>query len=388
MWQHGLSEVEVRGDEHVREAMESGYGVLITPNHPSHADAFALQEAADRLGTPMYFMTAWQVFAMTHRLGRHVLRRHGCFSINREGHDIRAFRQAVEVLERRDHPLVIFPEGEVFHLNDRTMPFRRGAATAALRAARRGGRPVACVPCGIKFEYVTDPTPRLLAVMTRLERRMSWTPRPDLPLARRLRRFMERMLSVKEVERFGETRAGSAWERQEELLDAVLSPLELRHGLAGTKGTLPERVKQVRRVVISRSESTTDKELRARLREDMDSLFLVMQVFSYPADYLCGTPSIERIAETLDKLEEDVLGVPSAGKRGVRRAIVAFGEPVRVGAFDSAPDAARRLTGELRNRVQDLIEEIGRSQGGRSRPGAEAPARPADEPALSMPLAG
>ena len=39
------------------------------------------------------------VFAMTHRRGRHVLRRHGCFSINREGHDVRAFRQAVEVLE-------------------------------------------------------------------------------------------------------------------------------------------------------------------------------------------------------------------------------------------------------------------------------------------------
>src|SRR5688572_17670005 len=102
MWQHGLSEVEVRGAEHVREAMDEGHGVLITPNYPSHADAFALQDAADRLGTPMYFMTAWQVFAMTHRLGRHVLRRHGCFSINREGHDVRAFRQAVEVLERRE----------------------------------------------------------------------------------------------------------------------------------------------------------------------------------------------------------------------------------------------------------------------------------------------
>jgi 1-acyl-sn-glycerol-3-phosphate acyltransferase len=368
--------------------MEDGHGVLITPNHPSHADAFALQEAADRLGTPMYFMTAWQVFAMTHRLGRHVLRRHGCFSINREGHDLRAFRQAVEVLERRDHPLVIFPEGEVFHLNDRTMPFRRGAATAALRAVRRGGRPVACVPCGIKFEYVTDPTPRLLEIMARLERRMSWTPRPDLPLARRLRRFMERMLSIKEVERFGETRIGSARERQEQLLDAVLSPLELRHGLAGIKGTLPERVKQVRRVVISRSEGTTDQEVRDRLREDMDSLFLVMQVFSYPADYLCGSPSIERIAETLDKLEEDVLGVPNAGKRGVRRATVAFGEPVRVGAFDAVPGAARWLTDELQDRVQGLIDEIGRSGDSRSRSAAEASVRSSDESAVPMPLAG
>src|SRR5690606_3272710 len=110
-------------------------GVLITPNHSSHADPFALLETADQFGAPFYFMTAWQVFGMTHSIGRRILQQHGCFSINREGHDVRAVRCAVDVLATQRQPLVIFPEGEVFHLNDRLMPFRRGAATAALLAA-------------------------------------------------------------------------------------------------------------------------------------------------------------------------------------------------------------------------------------------------------------
>ena len=92
----------------------------------------------------------------------------------------------------------------------------------------------------------------------------------------------------------------------------------------------------------------------------MDALFRVMQFFSYPADYLDGSPSVERIAETLDKLEEDILGVRTAGRRGVRRAVVSFGEPVRVGAFDAGRGAARAVTGELRARVQGLLDDVSR----------------------------
>jgi len=39
----------------------------------------------------------------------------------------------------------------------------------------------------------------------------------------------------------------------------------------------------------------------------MDDLFFVIQLYSYPGDYVAERPVIERIAETLDKFEEDVL---------------------------------------------------------------------------------
>jgi 1-acyl-sn-glycerol-3-phosphate acyltransferase len=357
MRHHGLSEVEVRGLEHVQEAMADGFGVLITPNHPSHADPFVLVEASERLGTPFYFMTAWQVFAMTHRLGRRVLRQHGAFSINREGHDLPAFRAAVGILQSQPHPLVVFPEGEVFHLNDRVMPFRRGAATMALRAAHRSGRPVAVIPCGMKFQFVDDPTPSLLAVIDRIERRLGGTPSSHLPIPRRLQRIASQVLSKIELERFGQVRSGPLRTRQAELLNRLLSRLEERHGCFPI-GTVPERVKQVRRRVIAALEASTEKTASLRLQADLDEVFLVMQLFSYPSDYLLGRPSVERLAETLDKMEEDLLGVPTARRRGVRRAIVSFGEPIVVSPFAAGPGAARPLTDLLQNRVQTLVDEI------------------------------
>jgi 1-acyl-sn-glycerol-3-phosphate acyltransferase len=108
-----LRAIEVRGLEHLQRADAQGQGVLITPNHVHYADVFVLAEAADRLGRPYYFMSAWQVLGMASPLRRWILRQHGCFSVDRDGTDLRAFRQAVEILETRSYPLVIFPEGEM-----------------------------------------------------------------------------------------------------------------------------------------------------------------------------------------------------------------------------------------------------------------------------------
>ena len=52
-----------------------------------------------------------------------------------EGTDLAALRQARQVLETEPYPLVIFPEGEVYHLNQRTTPFRDGPAAIAQMAA-------------------------------------------------------------------------------------------------------------------------------------------------------------------------------------------------------------------------------------------------------------
>ena len=59
-------------------------------------------------------------------------------------------------------------------------------------------------------------------------------------------------------------------------------------------------------------------------------MFLVVQLYSYPGDYVAESPTIERVAETLDKFEEDVLNRFSATVRGSRRSRVAFGEPILV----------------------------------------------------------
>lgn len=479
----------MRGAEVVRAAVDGGRGVLITPNHPGHADAYAMFEAADAAGRPFYFMSAWQVFAMQGAIGRWLLTRHGCFSVDREGADKEAFRTAVEVVRERREPLVVFPEGEVYHQNDRVTPFRDGAAAIALSAARKAARPIVAIPCAIKYAYLEDPTPALVELMGRLEAKVLWRPRPDLPLAQRVYRFAEGLLALKEIEYLGETLQGTIAARRLVLADHILRGIEERYGVrgkgersdgasvqrgsanAGRDGVgrsedavrqthdlstsagamLPVRVKEARAACLKRlaemeegrgggegSESaptpapppqsrgrgsedavrqahgleTSVQRLggdaerggsgetsdRAQVAADLDDLFLVVQAFSYPGDYVDERPSVERLAETLDKFEEDVLGAATATVRAPRRAVVQFGDAVEVGGgeggsardqsrphpdppppFDSAHDRPSRgrehsgegdggerkkmtageLTAILEGRVQELLDGIG-----------------------------
>ena len=85
-------------------------------------------------------------------------------------------------------------------------------------------------------------------------------------------------------------------------------------------------------------------------------MFLVVQAFSYPGDYVAQRPSVERMAETLDKFEEDVLGVETATIRGARTATVTFGEPIAVEASRGKKGAASVLTRTLEERVQGLLD--------------------------------
>ena len=88
------------------------------------------------------------------------------------------------------------------------------------------------------------------------------------------------------------------------------------------------------------------------LEEDLDDLFLVVQAFSYPGDYVAESPSIERMAETLDKFEEDLLGHSTATIRGTRRATLTFGQPIAA----ERPQSPAKLTATLETQVQALLD--------------------------------
>jgi hypothetical protein len=83
-----------------------------------------------------------------------------------------------------------------------------------------------------------------------------------------------------------------------------------------------------------------------------------VQLFSYPGDYVSRNPSVERIAETLDKFEEDVLQAAQPSVRGRRNVCVRFGEPLPVERTPGRRDAAAALTDTLEERVQQLLDGI------------------------------
>ncbi len=349
-----IMDIEIRGLEHLTQTLATGAGVLITPNHSSHTDPAVLLEATQ---LPLYFMAAWQVFAKANILRQQVFRRHGCFSVDREGADMRAFRQAVEILQQKPEPLVIFAEGEVYHVNDTVTPFQDGPAAMAITAQKRADRDVMCVPCAMKFQYVSDPTPELSELMSRLESQILWRPRPDLPLPERIYRFAEGILGVKEVEYMGHSQTGTLPERVKSLAVFVLGRIEERYHVEPETDLVTGRVKLCRREIIKQLDEAEGETLD-QMRMDLDDLFMVVQLCSYPGDYVDAKPTIERLAETLDKFEEDILHAPTATIRGSRKATVAFGEPIPAKLASGKKQSIAALTEKLEQGVQCLLDRI------------------------------
>src|SRR6185312_9191313 len=132
--EHKVVELDIAGLEQVAPLLNRGDGVLLTPNHPDHADCFVMFELSRRLGTLFYYMAAYQIFQGKNRW---ILPRIGVFPVDREGADLTAFKTGVNILAKAENPLVIFPEGEIYRLAERLTPIREGAAAVAAAAARK-----------------------------------------------------------------------------------------------------------------------------------------------------------------------------------------------------------------------------------------------------------
>ena len=80
--------VEVRGLEHLREAVDRDQGVVIASNHAHHSDPFVMLCAADVLGRPFYYMVGLAVVPTARPFERWVIRGTAAFSVDREGTDL------------------------------------------------------------------------------------------------------------------------------------------------------------------------------------------------------------------------------------------------------------------------------------------------------------
>ena len=123
--------------------------------------------------------------------------------------------------------------------------------------------------------------------------------------------------------------------------------------------TVPLRVKALRRHLLAvRADETGGRRRRGSRRGPrLDDVQLVLQLYSYPGDYLSEKPTIERMAETVEKFEEDIYG--AARPKGRRRARCALGEPIDLKAMTptAARTAAHDVTVQLEAAIQGLMAQ-------------------------------
>ncbi len=119
---------------------------------------------------------------------------------------------------------------------------------------------------------------------------------------------------------------------------------------------MPLRVKALRRRLLDVwADETVDAKTRQHARDALDDVQLVLQLYSYQGDYITEKPSIERMAETILKFEQDINGF--GRPVGKRRARVLLGEPLDISQVSSS-GRTRPVVADLTDRLEQAIRDL------------------------------
>ena len=324
--------IDDEGFETVRQLVEAGHAVLLAPNHSDHSDPHVLMEVTGRHAMRPLFMAARELFEVN-PVVTWALQSCGVFSVDRDGPDLAAIKTAMTLLQNGGQPLVMFPEGEIYHHHRRLDPLNEGVASILLKVASRlpEGKQAFLVPVALRFFHDPEVKATFCERLSRLEDRIGWIPKPSMPIIDRIRRLGNGVLALKETEYLGEAGTGTLYERLERMCENLLELVEARYPRDAKAETPPERVRALRYRIRRRlldDEKPPSIEERGLLLDDLDRVFTALQAHSYMGDYLLENPSLDRQAETILKLEEDLLGFPTYPV--FRSARVVAGEPFRV----------------------------------------------------------
>lgn len=354
----------VAGGEEILRKYRNGDSLLVAPNHSDHCDPHSLLHLSRRFKIPIHFMAAREIFEKIGGLQGAILQRVGVFSIDREGTDLKSIKAAMRILYEGRFPLVMFPEGEIYHLNEKLTPLNEGAAILALRTAKKvnkekQGKGAFIIPTAMKYSHIDDISSTFPERLERLEQHILWAPQNHLSIVNRIYKFGEAALSLKEKEFLDRTLEGPLVERLSRFREILISNEEERYFSKISDGNHPARVRRLRgkiRSILLDGEKPEEKVIK-QCYSSLDRLYIAIQLYSYPGQYLREKPSMDRIAETIHKFEEDVFQencIP--GKRSVE---ITFCEPIDLFDYlDSLKKDAKRTTARVTQRIEKAITEV------------------------------
>jgi 1-acyl-sn-glycerol-3-phosphate acyltransferase len=328
----GIESVECRGVEKLRASSNAGYGIVLAANHSRPYDPMAMNEMCRQAGVLPYFMASWHLF-MQSRWQRFMIRRLGCFSLYREGFDRASLNMAIELLEQESRPLIVFPEGYVSRHNEVLNPLNDGVAfiarsAAKKRASRTPASQVVVHPVGLRYLCVGDVYQYVEPVLTEIETRLSWRSQKHRSIKARIAKVGLALLATKEIEIIGQVQTGTIGERLKGLINALLEPLEREYLKTTIERHTAGRVIKLRAAILP---DMVQRELpaaeRARRWSQLADVYLAQQVSCYPPDYLNGTPTPERMLETVERYEEDLT---DAVRPHPHRVVITVGDAIIV----------------------------------------------------------
>ncbi len=336
----GVHECHFQGLEHLRDSLDKKAGVLLAANHVRWSDPLVVGTLGKQIKQYLYYVVSYHLFKQKRLIGWWI-NRIGGYSILREGADREAIRATSALLAEAERPVVLFPEGTWFRQNDRVGPLQDGLGLIVRQAAKQTDRPIVVHPVGIKYWLLGDPLPELLRRVEALERGLGWRPKRDLDLPQRITQVGHALLTVKEIERFGQAQQGALDERIQRLAAVLIADMEKFYLGREYEGWNLERVRRLRLWLVRRlGEVRDDPEASGATREALDVLLFCENLSAQSHEYLMERPSLERMAETVQRIEETMTDREEKPIAPLGAA-VAVGPAIDVRAFPAAKRAVR-----------------------------------------------
>jgi 1-acyl-sn-glycerol-3-phosphate acyltransferase len=363
---HQLKEINVDGLTGFQKiAKEKNARFIILPNHPTHSDPQVINEVCRRMEKKPSFMAAYDVFARN-KFASWFMQRIGAFSVDREGSDRKAMKCAAQILEEGQYPLVIFPEGNVYFCNDRVTPFAEGAAYIGLRTQHKLGEnaPVYAVPISLKYTFVENVRENVIFNLDEIAKKFSTSLSSEKPIIEEVTRIS--ILTLSEfLQKHDYNLPGNNINVDNLINDAVepiIIKLEKEIGITVKKQqNLISRIRTIRSKIHSIRIDLEKQKEHSHAADLADEAMLALRILGYSGGYATNNPSLDRIAETVARLCEDIhsKGSPPVGQR---KALVKICQPIDLRRYVSpnekiSKDTIIKLTKEFEKSVQDGINE-------------------------------
>jgi len=302
------------------------------------------------------------------------LQRLGAFSVERGGENAEAKRYAIEIVERGQEVLVIFPEGEIYYLNDLVQPFKSGVVEIGMQAVVEARRTepdwtAYLVPMAIKYRYRQPVRPTLERRTRLMEQRLFERSHGD-SLPRRLALIVAELLHRQElIHRLkpDPDRLADLSERVQQVRQTVLAQMEVQYPgpTERSEGQTMDRTWRLTSFLrnLLRQGGKYSEQSRAAFHDDLTALKRIARMGSWQPHYVDLDPSQERLAEMVLKLERDVYGSSRPRQLARRDVFVRIGDPIDLAGFvacyvqDSHP-VRHRVAEQLRDVIQNLIDSI------------------------------
>lgn len=354
------------------EQIPKGSGLVLTPNHADEMDPRVCFEVSRRAKRRLIFMCNREAFDEYNGLAGKALQGIGAFSVERGGKDTAAKVFAGSVVKDGKDVLVIFPEGEVFYLNQSVQPFHSGAIEIGIQAIidRRKTEKdwtAYLVPMSIKYHY-RDP---LHDIMDKRVQKMEFALGKGMTgntLHTRLLGVAEELIIQKELEhQVSECTDEESYEELDEriknLRRSLLADISSKHkdSYRAQSRTL-DKAFQLSAHLRDRLSKTGSMDHQSEYKEDLSKLKEVKHLVSLQPEYVEADPSPERLSEMIIKLEREIFGIQRPKQLGRREVFIRIGKPIDLSQyieqFQSQPHVLRHdLAEQLRKEIQTLIDK-------------------------------